>query len=295
MTQATSCLCHQHLARAVRLESGLELLECEGCGLYARRERPDPQLLASHYRDEYWTQFAAEQATEARSNLFRHVMTRVRQRHPRPGRLVDIGCGTGNLLSVAQADGWTAVGVEPSSQAAECGRRNGREIVVGEWPIATWPERSVDAVVFLNVLDHLPDPVAAVQAAWRALRPSGVLYVRVPNGPFHVRLLSQGSPTMGRLAVLHLYGFGGRALRHLLRRVGFQAVDVRTAPLSQQDAYAGGHAGWHGALRRMAKGALVGLYQATALLGLDRWAWGPSIEATAIKCGDADHIGEVSG
>ncbi len=293
MGQALSCLCHQHLARAVRLESGLELLKCEGCGLYARQDRPEPELLASHYRDEYWAHFAAEQATEARSNLFAHVMTRVRERHRRPGRLLDIGCGTGNLLSVAHMDGWTAVGIEPSLQAAEHGRQNGREIVVGEWPVPTWPEQSVDAVVFLNVLDHLPDPGAAVQAAWRALRPSGVLYVRVPNGTFHVRLLSQRAPALGRLAVLHLYGFGGRALRHLLTRVGFIGVDVRTAPLSQQDAYVGGQRGWHGILRRMAKGSMVGLYQTAAALGLDRWAWGPSIEATAVKGGDAGDIGEV--
>ncbi len=289
MVQATSCICHQHLARAVRLESGLQLLECEGCGLYARRDRPDPERLASHYREEYWTHFAAEQATEARSNLFAHVMTRVCQRHPRPGRLLDIGCGTGNLLSVAQGHGWSAAGIEPSSEAAECGRRNGREILVGEWPLAAWPEQSVDAVVLLNVLDHLADPGAAVQAAWRALRPSGVLYVRVPNGTFHVRLLAQGPAALRRLAVLHLYGIGGRALRHLLTRVGFRAVDVRTAPLSQQDAYADGEAGWQGMLRRTAKGALVGLYLAGTMFGLDRWAWGPSIEATAVKHADMGH------
>lgn len=291
MVQATSCICHQHLARAVRLESGLQLLECEGCGLYARRDRPEPERLASHYREEYWTHFAAEQATEARCNLFMHVMTRLCQRHPRPGRLLDIGCGTGTLLSVAEGNGWSAVGIEPSPEAAECGRRNGREIVVGEWPLAAWPEQSVDAVVLLNVLDHLPDPGAAVQAAWRALRPSGVLYVRVPNGRFHVRLLAQRSAVLRRLAVLHLYGIGGRALRHLVTRVGFQAVDVRTAPLSQRDAYADGQAGWQGILRQMAKSAMMGLYLAGTMFGLDRWAWGPSIEATAVKHADAGQGG----
>ena len=77
MSNVVACLCHRDLAHVIRLGTGLELLECQGCGLYTRRERPEPETLVAHYRQEYWTQYAAEHATEARSNLFEHVMDRL--------------------------------------------------------------------------------------------------------------------------------------------------------------------------------------------------------------------------
>ncbi|GKS58654.1 hypothetical protein YTPLAS18_21810 [Nitrospira sp.] len=285
MTEAVACACHHHLAYARRLESGLELLECQGCGLYARRDLPAADRLAAHYRTEYWVRYATEQTTDARANVFRHVMKRVREHHPREGSLLDVGCGPGLLLDHAGATGWSGVGIEPSMEAARIGQQAGRHIIVGEWPEIEWPDQSTDAVVFLNVLDHLRHPVAAMQAAWRVLRPDGVVYLRVPNGPFHVRLLAHRWPTaVSRLSVFHLYGFGAKALRTLLNGVGFVDVAVRTAPLSQQDAYVAEacRSDWS---RRITKAGLAAGYRVASAVGLDRYPWGPSLEAIAVKRG----------
>src|SRR5437879_13719673 len=79
---------------------------------------------------------------------------------------------------------------------------------------------SMDAVTFINVLDHLVDPYGALAEAHRALGPNGLLVIRVPNGAFH-RRATQFFSMLGRrwwlgkcgaYPVFHVCGFTAPAL-----------------------------------------------------------------------------------
>lgn len=306
MIRAVTCACRDSLAEVVRLPSGLQLVHCRACDLYARREAPAPRALELFYEQEYPRQFAAEQSGP-RDNLQAHALRRIESRAARfrgvcdhrPGArrfLIDVGCGNGRLLELAQQAGWSVMGLDPSGDRNGKRRTGGIEIRQAAWPLTDISGHSADAIVFLNVLDHLPDPFTALQAAWRVLRPGGILYLRVPNGPFHLRLLTgRWSRMLSTMTVFHLYGFGRRSLQHFLTRAGFERIDIRTAPLSEGDAYANGEAG--GMVRTLAKQALKVGYGLSACLGLDRLPWGPSIEALASKPeqahGDVAHAGNL--
>jgi SAM-dependent methyltransferase len=176
------------------------------------------------------------------------------------------------------------MGLDPSGGRDGKHQADGIEIRRATWPLTDISDNSADAIVFLNVLDHLPDPFAALQTAWRGLRPGGVLYVRVPNGPFHLRLLSgQWGKTLSAMTVFHLYGFGRCSLQHFLTRAGFERIDIRTAPLSEGDAYANGESSGTVRVRTVAKQVLKIGYGLSVCLGLNRLPWGPSIEALASK------------
>jgi 2-polyprenyl-3-methyl-5-hydroxy-6-metoxy-1,4-benzoquinol methylase len=280
------------------MPSGLQLAHCRACGLYARRDAPAPQTLELFYEREYNRRFAAEQSG-TRDNLHAHALRRIESRvsfHDRGSgnrpdckrHLIDVGCGNGRLLQLAQQAGWTVMGLDPSTDTDGQLQAAGIEIRRASWPLTDMSDHSADAIVFLNVLDHLPDPFTALQTAWRVLRPAGVLYVRVPNGPFHLRLLTgRWSRTLSTLPVFHLYGFGRRSLQHFLTRAGFEQIDIRTAPLSEGDAYANGKQ--RGTVRTLAKHVLKVGYGLSACVGLDRLPWGPSIEALASKPNQAPH------
>lgn len=282
-TGLTSCVCGEAPASLVQAAGGRELLRCERCGLLAAKVMPDPAELLRWYRDGYWSRFRAEQQGPARDNLYRHVLDLVQPFRSHSGMLVDVGCGIGTLLKQARDRGWRAIGFELSLEAVAQARAHGLEVYESAWPPCALPDESADVVVFLNVLDHLPRPFAAIEEARRVLRPGGLLYVRVPNGPLHVRLgrllSAAGLPDV---AVVHLYGFGKRAFVHHLPRFGFATVAVRTAPPSQGDAYPDGGA-VRGAVRRSLKRLDRLVYALSASLGLDRAAWGPSIEVMASK------------
>lgn len=102
-----------------------------------------------------------------------------------PGRLLDIGCGTGRLLFVAKRAGWTVKGLELSpSMAARVADLLGVEIVAADF-LALDPDQSdlgrFDVVCLRHVLEHLPDPLKAMASIARLLEPGGLLLLEMPN------------------------------------------------------------------------------------------------------------------
>jgi len=87
---------------------------------------------------------------------------------------------------------------------------------------------------------------------------------------------------LGRLAVIHLYGFSRGAFLHHLPGLGFTIVAVRTAIPSRKDEY-GRKEGWMPNFRKILKVADCIGYRLFRIFGLDQMAWGPTIEVMARK------------
>lgn len=244
---------------------------------------PPEDELIKWYQEDYWERYKDEQIGTARGNIYVHALTWLCALAPRPGTLVDVGCGAGSLLALCPQWGWKGVGFDPSSGAVAYAQARGLDVSRQSWPPCSLMDETVDAVTFINVLDHLRAPFAALTEAWRVLRPGGLLYIRVPNGPVHTRLTSLLSVIgLGHLAVIHLYAFGRTAFVHHLPRLGFALVALRTAPPSQGDAY--GQAGsLVGLLRRSLRRMNHLAHRFLAGVGLDRMAWGSSLEVMARK------------
>ncbi|MDR7545595.1 MAG: class I SAM-dependent methyltransferase [Armatimonadota bacterium] len=256
---------------------------CTRCGLLTPAKPPCSRDLTAWYETEYWKHYCEEQTGTERDNLYAHALAWLDRESPGRGAVLDVGCGGGRFLSLCRADGWQAVGVEPSPEAAAHARRRGIEVHGRSWPVPSLPDESFDAVTFINVLDHLPDPFEALREARRVLKLGGLLYVRVPNAPLHAwlrRLFVSGG--LGTMAVLHLYGFGRRTFKLLLPRIGFTPIAVRTAPPASGYPYQNRVVppAWQfRALKRADQAA----YWLSRLLGLDRLGWGPSLEVLAKK------------
>jgi SAM-dependent methyltransferase len=103
-----------------------------------------------------------------------------------PWRVLDVGCGTGELMRSLVAAGWDAVGTEPAAGIAEVGRAAGLRIeaaTAAEF-IADWREHDGEpfgGIVLMNVLEHVPDPASLLETLLAALAPAGRLLIRVPN------------------------------------------------------------------------------------------------------------------
>jgi len=260
-----------------------EILECRRCGLLTRAKTPSDEDLSAFYKDSYWDLYRDEQLTPGRDNVYHHVWSWVRRCRSETGVLVDVGCGSGALLALCRAQNWKGIGFDPSVQAVQHARSRGLDANAQGWPPCPLQDESADVVTCINVLDHLRDPFGALQEAWRILRPGGLLYIRVPNGPVHARIKSaQKALGLTGFAVFHLYGFGQRALLHHLPRVGFAVLDIRTALPSLQNVY---HSPgrWASPLRRALKRIGVLLYQSLDRIGLNRMPWGMSLEVMARK------------
>ncbi len=100
----------------------------------------------------------------------------------KPGRVLDIGCGTGLFLSVARRRGWEPFGVDESIEATDHARNHfGLDPWVGEFESFAAEDQKFDLVTGWDVIEHSRDPVALLDAARRCLAPGGMVSLSTPN------------------------------------------------------------------------------------------------------------------
>lgn len=77
----------------------------------------------------------------------------------RKGRLLDVGCGSGEFLAQMRELGWDVFGVEPDPQAARVAREQfGLTVWPGALAEASFPDGFFDAVTLNHVIEHVADP-----------------------------------------------------------------------------------------------------------------------------------------
>jgi len=133
---------------------------------------------------------AADAAARGRPRLLSYVGRWGRARRWLPDDaqvVVDVGCAFGyGTAALRGRSARRVVGVEPDpDHLREAARRYPQiRVLEGDATALPFEDGSADAVVMLDVLEHLPDPRAALAEARRVLRRDGVVVVSVPHrGP----------------------------------------------------------------------------------------------------------------
>ena len=212
-------------------QNRLQVVRCRRCGQGFVSPTPSETVLAAIYDRSYYegghgavgfSDYAA--LVPARRRMFTSHLDRLARLH-RPGLLLDVGCATGDFLLAARERGWDPVGVDPSparEQAAAAGLRiAGRTI-----DDADLPAHSIDVITFWDVLEHLPDPVAALRRAAELLADGGIVAATVPNAGSAVARLT-GRRWFGyKTAGEHLQFFSPATLNRCFAAAGF-GVAVR--------------------------------------------------------------------
>ena len=224
--------------RLFDLAHGLfNLFRCLSCGCVFQHPLPEDSALSEFYPREYW--WSEEPAQESRSaRLFRKLEKTYREfvvaDHVRfldfcarenlaGGKLLlDIGCGSGTFLHVAQSHGFVPHGMDRSPQAAEIVRRQyGCPVRQGEIGSKVWDDYRFDFITMFHVLEHLPDPRLGLRYAGELLQPGGTLIIQVPNvSSIQARLF--GNRWYGLDVPRHVINFTPKALAFLLRETGFE-------------------------------------------------------------------------
>lgn len=99
----------------------------------------------------------------------------------RPLELLDVGCGTGSFLASLDSQKFHASGIDLNVEAVRIAGTRG--LTVRRQRIETLAPRDgqYDVVTLWHVLEHLPDPVAALTVLRGCLRDDGRLVMQVPN------------------------------------------------------------------------------------------------------------------
>ncbi|MBF6589310.1 MAG: class I SAM-dependent methyltransferase [Ktedonobacterales bacterium] len=99
------------------------------------------------------------------------------------GRVLDLGCAFGFATRLLRRRGYEAVGVDGSGEYIARARRADPQstYLVADATHVPLPDADFDGVLFLDVLEHLPDERAAIGEIARLLRPGGTLVLSVPH------------------------------------------------------------------------------------------------------------------
>jgi 2-polyprenyl-3-methyl-5-hydroxy-6-metoxy-1,4-benzoquinol methylase len=143
------------------------------------------------------------------------------------GKLLDVGCGSGEFLRWMRDLGWDVYGVEPDPAGAEVARGGNIPVRVGTVQQADFPADEFDLVTLSHVLEHLPDPIATITECRRILKPGGRLVAVTPNTGSRASRRYRRH-WMGCEVPRHLMLFNTDSIREVAARASIKVVAVRT-------------------------------------------------------------------
>src|SRR5215472_6616788 len=133
---------------------------CRSCGFAFRQFRPTEKELALLYREADIQIYEREKANRARTAIRHRDL--VQRQHPAPGRLLDVGCASGQFLKAMIDAGWEGWGVEPSTAEFRIAEETlgGRAILQNTILQDARFDELFNVVTFWDVLEHMTEPGA---------------------------------------------------------------------------------------------------------------------------------------
>ncbi len=147
-------------------------------------------------------------------NYNRFLVDEVVRHYPGQGRVLDFGAGVGTFSTMVRDRGLDVACLEPD--AAQRARLTGQGFAAYADP-AEVPPASLSYVFSLNVLEHIPDDLAAARAIAGMLEPGGMAYVYVPAFPL---LFGPMDRKVG-----HVRRYRAAGLQALFREAGLDVID----------------------------------------------------------------------
>ena len=211
--------------------SGHRVVRCNDCGFVFLNPQPSDSELAAIYGADYFlgsdaltSRRAVSEMKQATAKLY---LSQIRRYSGLPtGTLLEIGCGDGDFLVTAEAEGWQVTGVEYSSAASEKARQrlDHGEVLCGEVQQANLPPDQFDLCVLSDVIEHVRRPLDFMREVHRVLKPGGTLLIATPSiDSWSARLMKQ---KWMEFKAEHLSYFGRQTLQTALAKAGFREVIV---------------------------------------------------------------------
>lgn len=225
------------------------IVKCRKCGFVYANPRLNSTEIANHYPSETYYSY---QATFAKKDLRSRLKKAARQSvsgydnnlgffewlfckivgrllliqldimvpYKEHGKILDIGCGNGEMIGWMRDYGWETYGTEISAQACEAARHQGLQTYCGQLEDAGYEDGFFDAVTINHVIEHLYDPLAVMKECRRILKDDGLMIVDCPNYDCYDRMLFNENWN-GIEAPRHINHFTKDALEKLLTDAGF--------------------------------------------------------------------------
>jgi SAM-dependent methyltransferase len=219
------------------VEDEFSVVKCQNCGLLYINPRPSKEEMGRFYpeiyswkealeADSFLTRLVRRLEKGYRYHLLKDEVSKVIKFTGRDvGKVLDIGCGTGDRLDVLRSMGFETYGIETSRSADYAKEQLKLNVMKGDLFSTNFPDECFDIITLYNVLEHTHDPLNVMIETHRILKKDGFLIIQVPNRDcFQFRIFKE------RWAAFDLprdlYYFNPNSLETLLEKAGFTVSKV---------------------------------------------------------------------
>ncbi|MBV5304540.1 MAG: class I SAM-dependent methyltransferase [Chlorobium sp.] len=234
-----------------------EYAECLSCGtLVALKPLSDDQLLVKNdesdfYGKKYWLDHQKEDLgfpdiyARSRNDLTErnlHWLKVLLKYKIPPSSVLELGCAHGSLVALLELAGFSASGVEMSPWVAEFGQKTfGISVQSGVVESLNILSGSLDVIALMDVLEHLPDPIATMSHCLKLLKPDGLLLIQTPQFKEKMNydeLFKTKSAFLGQLkSDEHLFLFTEHSVAELFQRLGVNHLRFEQAIFAHYDMF----------------------------------------------------------
>ena len=196
--------------------------KCVTCSHIYVSPQPSNAFYSEYYGESFHDETEnADLAEYHRHDVYNQTVQAINQYMQYRGDLLDVGAGFGGFLEYALKEGWRIHGIEFNrSRYNKCKQRFSSEqnsiFQCSTFETAELNHTSFDAIVLINVIEHVKNPVDICERAFELLRPGGCLVIRWPQFAYRGSLSA---------APEHLHGFTGKSIATLFNKLGF--INVR--------------------------------------------------------------------
>lgn len=220
--------CHGSSWEPLFSENGILLGKCPDCDLHSIEDIPEPEARMTEMEEGHYAgsleildanrQIVAEKVLTDKFQTYVDMA----KRHVPGGHWLDIGCGAGLLIALAQRAGFTAEGIELNLDRKAAAEHQTGVTIHGE-PVETvaFADDTFDVISMINVFSHLTAPSQTLKELRRILKPGGVLIMATGEMTDGAELSHVLNWNLGD----HLYFLGDRTLSTYAETLGYDVLE----------------------------------------------------------------------
>ena len=213
-------------------QKDFRVIKCQDCGFLFTDPKPKEDELGLFYKSENYISHNASKFSfynvvyKAVRNFALASKLRLISKYKSSGKILDIGCGTGEFLNQARKKAFKVSGIEPNKSAREFAIENYNLEIKNENYLSEIDDYSIDVISMWHVLEHVYNLDERLNSIERILKKDGVLIIAVPNpksydAEFYEQFWAAWDVPR------HLYHFTQSALSKLIEKFNFEIVETK--------------------------------------------------------------------
>lgn len=211
--------CQKNNFSTVYLLKNKKILRCKNDGLFLAEEITGNKTVL--YNKKYYDINPHPALIKTNRQYFLEKIKTIRQLTGKQNpKILDIGCGWGDFLTVVKQSGLGYLGVDESNAAIEICRSKGLNC-------KKHPSGRFSAITCFQVIEHIKNPLSFLKNCRKMLKKNGVILITTPNNDSPERKKA-GSNWSVYNTDSHFVFYNKKNLAGLLIKAGFKNVKVET-------------------------------------------------------------------